>query len=80
MGGEKSMDFRKVFDTIPDQFDKYRPRYSAELFTDLIGFAEIRPGKTVLELGLETGQATEPTCIPDAITTQLSLASIWLQR
>ena len=70
------MDFRKVFDTIPDQFDKYRPRYSAELFTDLIGFAEIRPGKTVLE----PGQATEPTCIPDAITTQLSLASIWLRR
>ncbi len=30
------MEFRKVFDTIPEQFDKYRPRYSAELFTDLI--------------------------------------------
>ena len=22
------MEFRKIFDTIPEQFDKYRPRYS----------------------------------------------------
>ena len=54
------MEFRKVFDTIPEQFDKYRPRYSAELFTDLIEYAEIGPGKSVLELGPGTGQATDP--------------------
>ena len=55
-----SKDFRKVFDTIPDQFDKFRPRYSAELFDDLISYAQIGPGKDVLELGPGTGQATEP--------------------
>ena len=54
------MEFRKVFDTIPEQFDKYRPRYSAELFADLIEYAEIGPGKSVLELGPGTGQATDP--------------------
>lgn len=54
------MEFRKVFDTIPEQFDKYRPRYSKELFADLIAYAEIDPDKTVLELGPGTGQATEP--------------------
>ena len=54
------MEFRKVFDTIPEQFDKYRPRYSAELFADLIEYAGIDPEKTVLELGPGTGQATEP--------------------
>ena len=54
------MEFRKVFDTIPEQFDRYRPRYSAELFADLIAFTEIGPGKTVLELGPGTGQATDP--------------------
>ena len=54
------MEFRKVFDTIPEQFDKYRPRYSAELFSDLIEYAGIGPGKTVLELGPGTGQATDP--------------------
>ena len=54
------MEFRKIFDTIPEQFDKYRPRYSPELFASLIEFAEITEGKTVLELGPGTGQATDP--------------------
>ena len=54
------MEFRKVFDTIPEQFDKYRPRYCAELFSDLIAYAGIGPGKAVLELGPGTGQATDP--------------------
>ena len=54
------MEFRKVFDTIPEQFDKYRSRYSTELFADLIAYAGIDPGKTVLELGPGTGQATDP--------------------
>ena len=54
------MEFRKVFDTIPEQFDKYRPRYSAKLFSDLIEYTGIGPGKTVLELGPGTGQATDP--------------------
>jgi len=54
------MEFRKVFDTIPEQFDKYRPRYIAELFVTLVEYAEIGPGKVVLELGPGTGQATDP--------------------
>ncbi len=54
------MEFRKVFNTIPEQFDKYRIHYSKELFENLIGYADIGPGKTVLELGPGTGQATEP--------------------
>ena len=54
------MEFRKIFDTIPEQFDKYRPRYSAELFAALIEYAGVGPGKSVLEIGPGTGQATEP--------------------
>lgn len=54
------MEFRKIFDTIPEQFDKYRPRYSPELFAALIEYAEIGEGKSVLELGPGTGQATDP--------------------
>lgn len=54
------MEFRKVFDTIPEQFDRYRPRYSPELFAELIAYAGIGPGKSVLELGPGTGQATDP--------------------
>lgn len=54
------MEFRKVFDTIPEQFDRYRPRYCEALFSDLISYATVGPGKTVLELGPGTGQATDP--------------------
>ena len=54
------MEFRKIFDTIPDQFDKYRPRYSPALFRDLIEYADIGPGRSVLEIGPGTGQATDP--------------------
>jgi phospholipid N-methyltransferase len=54
------MEFRKIFDTIPEQFDRYRPRYSPELFAELIACTKIGPGKSVLELGPGTGQATDP--------------------
>ncbi len=54
------MEFRRIFDTIPEQFDKYRPRYSKELFEYLINYAKISPEKTVLEIGPGTGQATDP--------------------
>ena len=54
------MELRRIFDTIPDKFDKYRPRYSEALFADLIAYADLGPGKQVLELGPGTGQATEP--------------------
>jgi len=57
---ETKMELRRIFDTIPEQFDKYRPRYSAELFAYLIEYTKIAPGKAVLELGPGTGQATDP--------------------
>ena len=54
------MDFRKIFDGIPEQFDAWRPRYCEELFADLIEYAKLDFNKTVLEVGPGTGQATEP--------------------
>ena len=57
---EMTMEYRKVFDRIPEQFDRYRPRYCPELFESLIAYAGIGPGKAVLELSPGTGQATEP--------------------
>ncbi|MCR4647872.1 MAG: methyltransferase domain-containing protein [Lachnospiraceae bacterium] len=54
------MEYRKIFDTIPDQFDKYRPRYSKALFDALIFYTKTGPGKKVLEIGPGTGQASEP--------------------
>ena len=50
------MEFRKIFDTIPEEFDKYRPRYSKELFDSLIDYAKIRPGKSVLAMMLVSAE------------------------
>ena len=54
------MEFRKVFDTIPEKFDKWRPRYCKEAFDCIINKAALDPSKSVLEIGPGTGQATEP--------------------
>lgn len=54
------MEFRRIFDTIPEQFDRFRPRYSRELFVFLIDRAKIDQEKSVLEIGPGTGQATDP--------------------
>ncbi|WP_297637402.1 class I SAM-dependent methyltransferase [uncultured Clostridium sp.] len=54
------MDFRKTFDKIPEEFDKYRPRYCIELFKELINLSDLNSRKSVLEIGPGTGQATEP--------------------
>ena len=54
------MEFRLIFDTIPEQFDRYRPRYCREAFDAIIGAASVKPGTKVLELGPGTGQATDP--------------------
>lgn len=54
------MDFRKTFDRIPEEFDKYRPRYREEVFQELAVVCGLNPDKKVLEIGPGTGQATEP--------------------
>ena len=54
------MDFRKTYDRIPEQFDRWRPRYCPELFNEVIRYAGIGREKSVLEIGPGTGQATEP--------------------
>lgn len=54
------MEFRLCFDTIPEQFDKYRVHYSRELFDCLTDKAHIGEGVKVLEIGPGTGQATDP--------------------
>ena len=59
------MDFRKIFDTIPEEFDRWRPRYCPELFADLAEYGQLGPGKEVLEVGPGTGIRE---LLPDAKT------------
>lgn len=54
------MEFRKVFDTISEKFDKWRSHYCDEVFADVITHSQLDFGKSALEIGPGTGQATEP--------------------
>ena len=53
-------EFRTIFDTIPEAFDRYRTRYCPELFACLLEESGTTGKSAVLELGPGTGQATEP--------------------
>lgn len=53
-------DFRKVFNRIPEEFDKWRPRYCDAVFQDVIAYASLKEDSGALEIGPGTGQATEP--------------------
>lgn len=52
-------DKRLVFDTIPELFDKWRVRYSQELFDHIVKECSLDRKKKCLEIGPGTGQATE---------------------
>jgi len=54
------VDFRKVYNSIPDEFDKWRTRYCDEVFADVIEHSKLNASKAALEIGPGTGQATEP--------------------
>lgn len=54
------MEFRKIFDTIPEKFDKWRPRYCEAAFKEIIETAKLDEYRRVLEIGPGTGQATTP--------------------
>ncbi len=59
-GGHKQMEFRKIFDTIPEKFDRWRPQYCEEAFAYLKSNTGLNEHKSLLEIGPGTGQATKP--------------------
>lgn len=52
-------DNRLVFDTIPEKFDRWRVRYDPQLFDHIIKTTQLGPGKSCLEIGPGTGQASD---------------------
>lgn len=54
------MDLHLTFNRDADGYDRLRPTYTEALFRDIIHFSEIEKGKTALEIGIGTGQATAP--------------------
>lgn len=49
-----------TFDTVAEEYDKWRPVYVEELYKDIFRYKEIDTGSHVLEIGIGTGQATRP--------------------
>ena len=52
-------DNRLVFDSISEQFDKWRARYCKELFDFIVDTCELNKTKSCLEIGPGTGQASD---------------------
>lgn len=49
-----------TFNTVPAEYDRWRPAYVGELYEDIFGYKQIGEASNVLEIGIGTGQATRP--------------------
>jgi SAM-dependent methyltransferase len=58
MEGAEPRPLGLVFDEVPDLYDRVRPTYPDELFTDLVSITGVDERSAVLEVGCGTGQAT----------------------
>lgn len=58
MTGPDRRDLARVFNEVPELYDRVRPTYPDELFADLAAITGMDRGSRVLEVGCGTGQAT----------------------
>lgn len=56
--GSDRRELGRVFDAVPELYDRVRPGYPDELFADLVTIAGLDTRASVLEVGCGTGQAT----------------------
>src|SRR5436190_6030542 len=77
-------DVRRVFNEVPELYDRVRPTYPDELFADLASIAGIDDDSYVLEVGCGTGQATRSLaalgCSVTAVEPGPAMAAIARQR
>src|SRR5262245_46726859 len=58
MAGAERRQLGRLFDEVPELYDRVRPTYPDELFADLVAITGLDPRSSVLEVGCGTGQAT----------------------
>ena len=58
VAGSHRGDLGRVFNEVPELYDRVRPTYPDELFADLMCITGMADGSSVLEVGCGTGQAT----------------------
>ena len=74
----------RVFDEVPELYDRVRPTYPTELFADLVSITGVSKRSSVLEVGCGTGQATVPLatfgCSVVAVEAGNGMAAVAHQR
>ncbi|GAA5121119.1 class I SAM-dependent methyltransferase [Pseudonocardia adelaidensis] len=77
-------DLGRVFDDVPEIYDRVRPGYPDELFADLAAVTGIDARASVLEVGCGTGQATRPLaalgCSVTAVEPGVGMAALARRR
>jgi SAM-dependent methyltransferase len=58
MAGPDRRGLGRVFNEVPELYDRVRPGYPDELFADLVTITRMGEGSSVIEVGCGTGQAT----------------------
>lgn len=58
MSGQDRREIGRLFNEVPELYDRVRPTYPDELFDDLAAITGVHQGSLVLEVGCGTGQAT----------------------
>lgn len=67
------MDKRFTFNEDASNYDKWRPTYCKELFSDIIDYSKLDKNKRTLEIGIGTGQATLPFLSTECDLTAIEL-------
>jgi len=77
-------DLGRVFNDVPELYDRVRPGYPDGLFVDLVAVTGLNEGSSVLEVGCGTGQATSSLaalgCSVTAIEPGVEMAALARQR
>lgn len=84
MGDPNRRDLGRVFNQVPELYDRVRPGYPDDLFADLAAITGIDERSSVLEVGCGTGQATRSLaalgCAVTAIEPGADMAALARQR
>ena len=78
------VDLGRVFNEVPELYDRVRPTYPDELFADLVAITGMDERSAVLEVGCGTGQATRSLaalgCSVTAVEPGAGMAALARQR
>ena len=77
-------DLGRIFNEVPELYDRMRPTYPDELFADLVAITGLSERSSVLEVGCGTGQATRSLarlgCAVTAVEQGAGLATLARRR